>query len=396
LIWTNIHLPLPLFSPYLFFYQSTRYDHQVTPQIRILMSYPPPPGTTNSLPPRPPPPAKSSGRNYAPAPFVGFAPRSVAAQSSGTRNSNSTVVSAGPQPATASYQAGPASYGPHAPSQWDSSYYGGASQGASADYATGPAIRNPFAPPTASSNLPAYDPEMEAQIAQWQSAYVPKDAAKSGGVNYNPLPPSGSSTKPDNSGPLKASDIASAVSKDRGVANVITGSDGSRKTVVRSGGGATWTDTSLLEWDPTHFRIFVGNLAGEVTDESLLKAFSRFKSVQKARVVRDKRTTKSKGYGFVSFKDGDDYFQAAKEMQGKYIGSHPVLIKKSTTEIKAVTSKDKKRGKGGGGGGGGGGGYGGKNGGGGGQGGGGGYLGANTGAGVSKKGKTKGGLKLLG
>jgi RNA recognition motif-containing protein len=161
------------------------------------------------------------------------------------------------------------------------------------------------------------------------------------------------------------------------VAAVVTGADGKQKTVVRSGGGQTWQDPSLLEWDPSHFRIFVGNLAGEVTDESLLKAFSKFSSVQKARVVRDKRTTKSKGYGFVSFKDGEEYFLAAREMNGKYIGSHPVIIRKSTTEIKATMPKDKKGGKGdkrrqyd-------------KN--------------DRTGAGVSKKqSKTKGGLKVLG
>jgi len=115
-----------------------------------------------------------------------------------------------------------------------------------------------------------------------------------------------------------------------------------QKTVQRSGGGSTWTDSSLLEWDPAHFRIFVGNLAGEVTDDSLLKAFAKYPSVQKARVIRDKRTTKSKGYGFVSFANGDEYFQAAKDMQGKYIGSHPVLIKRATTEVRPTAMQDKK------------------------------------------------------
>jgi RNA recognition motif-containing protein len=61
--------------------------------------------------------------------------------------------------------------------------------------------------------------------------------------------------------------------------------------------------------------------------------------------VRDKRSTKSKSYGFVSFADTDDYFRAAKEMNGKYIGSHPVLIKRATSEVKAVTKKDDKHGK---------------------------------------------------
>ena len=177
---------------------------------------------------------------------------------------------------------------------------------------------------------------------------------------------------------MSNSAMNSAANADTGVAAVVTGADGKQKTVVRSGGGQTWQDPSLLEWDPAHFRLFVGNLAGEVTDESLLKAFSKYPSVQKARVVRDKRTTKSKGYGFVSFIDGEEYFQAARDMQGKYIGSHPVLLRKSTTEIRPTVPQDKRKG-----------GKGGKGGGGSGKGG--------TGSGVQKKqSKTKGGLRVLG
>ena len=145
---------------------------------------------------------------------------------------------------------------------------------------------------------------------------------------------------------------------------------------MRSGGGQKWTDDTLLEWDPAHFRLFVGNLAGEVTDDSLLKAFAKYTSVQKARVIRDKRTQKSKGYGFVSFSDGDDYFRAAREMQGKYIGSHPVLLRRATTEVRPVSNN--KNGK--------------KNG-----GPGGGHAGGKVKHdGIKKPGKTKGGLKILG
>jgi RNA recognition motif. (a.k.a. RRM, RBD, or RNP domain) len=201
---------------------------------------------------------------------------------------------------------------------------------------------------------------MEAQIAQWQSAYAPSSSDADGGKgrgkpynNYGTNPSTGLTgsnnaplgSRPDNTGAnWNAAAITSAADGDTGVASVVTGGDGKQKTVVRSGGGQTWQDPTLLEWDPAHFRLFVGNLAGEVTDESLLKAFSKYPSVQKARVVREKRTTKSKGYGFVSFSDGDEYFLAAREMQGKYIGSHPVLLRKSTTEIKATTPGDRRKG----------------------------------------------------
>jgi hypothetical protein len=166
---------------------------------------------------------------------------------------------------------------------------------------------------------PDYDPDMAAQIAQWQSAYGPRETDKDGKPIPVPEYP-----KPEVVDPAAQTD--------------------KKKTVVREGGGKKWTDDTLLEWDPSHLRLFVGNLAGETTDESLLKAFSRWKSVQKARVIRDKRTTKSKGYGFVSFSDADDFFQAAKEMHGKYIQSHPVVVKKANTEIKATTIKKKPNG----------------------------------------------------
>lgn len=167
-----------------------------------------------------------------------------------------------------------------------------------------------------------YDPEEEARIAEWNSAYNRDDASakKSGNANVGIAQ---SSTDVDAS----------------------TTVDGKKKTVVREGGGKHWEDETLLEWNPLHPRLFIGNLAGEVTDDSLMKAFSKYPSLSKARVVRDKRSTKSKSYGFVSFADTDDYFRAAKEMNGKYIGSHPVLIKRATSEVKAVTKKEDKHGK---------------------------------------------------
>lgn len=65
------------------------------------------------------------------------------------------------------------------------------------------------------------------------------------------------------------------------------------------------------------FRIFVGDLGKEVTDEVLKMAFSGYGSFKRARVVRDKKTGKTKGYGFVSFGEAADFSKALKEMQGR-------------------------------------------------------------------------------
>jgi len=181
---------------------------------------------------------------------------------------------------------------------------------------------------------PNYDPEYEAAVAQWQSAYAPaeeQERNKKGNKNDKGVI--------SNAVPIVAR--SQTVPQSVGVDGNAKVEEDKKKTVIRKGGGQTWEDQSLLEWDPTQFRIMVGNLAGEVTDDSLAKAFAQY-GVSKARVIRDKRTTKSKGYGFVSFTDGEQGFKAAREMVGKYIGSHPVTIQRSKTDIKPVIQKHDK------------------------------------------------------
>uniref|UniRef100_A0A915I4F1 RNA-binding protein 42 n=1 Tax=Romanomermis culicivorax TaxID=13658 RepID=A0A915I4F1_ROMCU len=102
------------------------------------------------------------------------------------------------------------------------------------------------------------------------------------------------------------------------------------KRYVRTAGGEIWQDPTLLEWDPRwmkneklnlkrwkfsdDYRVFCGDLGNEVSDELLAKAFRKYPSFQRAKVVRDKRTNKTKGYGFVSFKDPQDFIRALREM----------------------------------------------------------------------------------
>jgi RNA recognition motif-containing protein len=103
-----------------------------------------------------------------------------------------------------------------------------------------------------------------------------------------------------------------------------------KKKPMRAAGGQTWEDPSLGEWDPDDFRIFCGDLGNDVTDEILIRAFNKFPSFLKAKVVRDRRSNKTKGFGFVSFKDPQDFIKAMREMNGKYVGSRPIKLRKSS------------------------------------------------------------------
>ncbi|XP_059659704.1 uncharacterized protein LOC132306358 [Cornus florida] len=102
-----------------------------------------------------------------------------------------------------------------------------------------------------------------------------------------------------------------------------------KKAIPRKAAGQSWEDPTLTEWPENDFRLFCGDLGNEVNDDVLSKAFSRFPSFNMARVVRDKRTGKTKGYGFVSFANITDLAAALKEMNGKYVGNRPIKLRKS-------------------------------------------------------------------
>lgn len=108
------------------------------------------------------------------------------------------------------------------------------------------------------------------------------------------------------------------------------------KAVPRMMGGETWFDPTLGAWPANDFRIFVGNLGQEVTDEVLSRAFSRFPSFAMARVVRDKRLNKSRGFGFASFLDASAGAAALRAMDGQYVGNRPCTLRKSSWEERSL------------------------------------------------------------
>ena len=60
-------------------------------------------------------------------------------------------------------------------------------------------------------------------------------------------------------------------------------------------------------------------------------------------MVRDKRSNKSKGYGFVSFKDPADFTRAIKELNGKYVGSRPIKLSKSNWKDRNIDQVKSKQ-----------------------------------------------------
>ncbi|OBT90629.1 hypothetical protein VE02_00485 [Pseudogymnoascus sp. 03VT05] len=84
------------------------------------------------------------------------------------------------------------------------------------------------------------------------------------------------------------------------------------------------SNTSNKEDTSNHFHIFVGDLSNEVNDEVLLQAFCAFGSVSEARVMWDMKTGRSRGYGFVAFRERQDAEKALSSMDGEWLGSRAI------------------------------------------------------------------------
>ncbi|XP_011092798.1 glycine-rich RNA-binding protein 2-like isoform X1 [Sesamum indicum] len=89
------------------------------------------------------------------------------------------------------------------------------------------------------------------------------------------------------------------------------------------------------------FRCFVGGLAWATTDQSLEQAFSQFGEVIESKIINDRETGRSRGFGFVTFKDEQAMRDAIEGMNGQELDGRNITVNEAQS-----------RGSGGGGGGG--------------------------------------------
>ncbi|WP_431109046.1 RNA recognition motif domain-containing protein [Variovorax paradoxus] len=118
-------------------------------------------------------------------------------------------------------------------------------------------------------------------------------------------------------------------------------------------------------------KLYVGNLAYSVRDNDLEQAFGEFGSIVSAKVMMERDTGRSKGFGFVEMGTDAEALAAVEAMNGHSLQGRALTV----NEARPMEARPPRTGGGGGyGGGGGGGGYGG-------GGGGGGYGGGRSGGG---------------
>ena len=73
-------------------------------------------------------------------------------------------------------------------------------------------------------------------------------------------------------------------------------------------------------------KLFVGGLSWDTTDDSLQQAFASFGEVTEAKVIIDRDTGRSRGFGFVTFAQDDDAKAAISKMDGTNLDGKTIKV----------------------------------------------------------------------
>ncbi|MGH7249754.1 MAG: RNA recognition motif domain-containing protein [Minisyncoccia bacterium] len=72
--------------------------------------------------------------------------------------------------------------------------------------------------------------------------------------------------------------------------------------------------------------LFVGSIAYNATDDDLQNFFAAAGSVVSAKVIMDRETGRSKGFGFVEMGSDEEAQKAVKELNGKELNGRAVVV----------------------------------------------------------------------
>lgn len=73
-------------------------------------------------------------------------------------------------------------------------------------------------------------------------------------------------------------------------------------------------------------KLYVGNLSYNLTDSDLEDSFSEFGEVTSAKIIMDRETNRSKGFGFVEFDSSDAATDAINAMNGKEVSGRTLVV----------------------------------------------------------------------
>ena len=73
-------------------------------------------------------------------------------------------------------------------------------------------------------------------------------------------------------------------------------------------------------------KLFVGGLSWDTTDEGLRQAFATYGEITEAKVITDRDTGRSRGFGFVTFAQAEDATSAISKMDGTNLDGKTIKV----------------------------------------------------------------------
>ncbi|MCK4594421.1 RNA-binding protein [bacterium] len=73
-------------------------------------------------------------------------------------------------------------------------------------------------------------------------------------------------------------------------------------------------------------KLFVGSLSWDTTDQTLREAFERFGEIVEAKVITERDTGRSRGFGFVTFAEDEAGKSAISEMDGSELDGRTIRV----------------------------------------------------------------------
>lgn len=83
-----------------------------------------------------------------------------------------------------------------------------------------------------------------------------------------------------------------------------------------------------------HIEIYVGNLSYDMNDDQLRKAFAKYGTVARARVVENRHNHRSKGFGFVEMSYRPEAEAAIRALHGKKVMGRELRVNEARNKIK--------------------------------------------------------------
>lgn len=89
-------------------------------------------------------------------------------------------------------------------------------------------------------------------------------------------------------------------------------------------------------------KLYVGGLPYSVTEAELERIFAEHGTVESARIITDKFSGQSRGFGFVEMGSGAEAEKAAAALNGSQLGGRTLVV----SEAKPLTNRSGGRGEG--------------------------------------------------